>query len=45
MAMLFAWKGWTPNQVSIDAVDLNRTSLITLEKGSYRSYSRRGNQS
>ena len=41
MAMLFAWKGWTPNQVSIDAVDLNRTSLITLEKGMYRSYSRR----
>ncbi len=41
MAMLFAWLGWTPNQVGIDAVDLNRTSLITLEKRIYRPYSRR----
>ncbi len=41
MVMLFAWMGWTPNQVCIDAVDINRTSLSTLEKGVYRSYSRR----
>lgn len=44
MAMLFAWMGWTPDQVIIDALDLNRASLKTMKERTYKKYSFRETQ-
>ncbi len=41
MAMLMAWMGWSPDQVVIDALDLNQVSLAAMKTRVYRNYSRR----
>lgn len=41
MAMLFAWMGWTVDQVAIDALDLNLASLAAMKTRVYKNFSRR----
>lgn len=41
MAMQFAWLGWSSDQVIIDALDLNQSSLAAMKTRIYKNFSRR----